>query len=407
MKLPRPRTTLLLVVLAVGLAGAAAWMWRPQWLPAVIGRAAQGPSPAAATAGKPGQRPPIPVEVAKAQRKTVQIDVEAVGTVQPIASIALKARLDSQVTAVHVEEGAKVKQGDLLFSLDDRILRDQRNQLAAQVQKDEAQLQQAQRDVVRADELVTKGAGPRVTLENAQTAAKAQEAQLAFDRAALAHIETQIAYTEIRSPVSGRIGSIAAKVGTVVRGADTQSLATINQIDPIYVAFAVPQQYLDELRAAMARQPVRVEAGSGEMASGEISFLENNIDPATGTLTVKARMSNPGEILWPGAFVPARAILGTLQDAVTVPTAAVQMGQKGAYVYVVKDGRAKLVTVKVTRTLNDETVIGSGLQGDEQVVITGQGRVADGAAVNVVQPAVEPAAEDPDKPTAAAKEDGR
>ena len=407
MRLPRPRTTLLLAVLALGLAGAAVWMWRPQWLPAGVAGMAQQ-RPATGAPGKAAQRAAVPVEVASAQRKTVPIAIEAVGTVQPIASIALKARLDSQVTKVHVAEGARVKEGDLLFSLDDRMLRDQREQLAAQVEKGEAQLAQMQRDLVRATELVAKGAGTRVTRETAETATKAQEAQLTFDRAALAQMDTQIAYTEIRAPVSGRIGSIAAKPGTVVRGADTQSLATINQIDPIYVVFAVPQQYLDELRAAMARQPVRVEAGTGELASGEITFIENTIDAATGTLTVKARMTNPGEVLWPGAFVPARAILGTLPDAVTVPAAAVQMGQTGAYVYVVLDGRAKLVPVKVARTIDDETVLESGLQGNEQVVITGQGRLADGTAVNVVQAGKEPAiAEQPDKPAGAATGGGQ
>jgi multidrug efflux system membrane fusion protein len=376
-----------LAIALVAAAGAGVWFYKPGWIGMATGRAAEGKPGATAPAGTQPRSPGVPVEVGAVTRKPMPQIIDAVGAVQPIASIPIKARLDSQVMQVHVAEGARVKEGDLLFTLDSRQLRAQSDQITAQIAKDMAQIEQAKRDLVRAEDLAAKGVTATVQRDTAATTLKAMEAQLAFDQAAFANIQAQLTYTEIRAPVSGRIGSIQAKPGAVVRMADTQSLAVVNQMDPIYIAFSIPAPALVDVRAVLDKGPVRVEAGTGAtMSVGEIAFIENTMDLATGTVTAKARMTNDAERLWPGAFVPARIALGVDANAVTMPTAALQIGQAGAFVYVVRDNRAVVVPIKVARTIGEEVVVASGLNGGERVVTSGQLRLADGVAVTVSAP---------------------
>jgi multidrug efflux system membrane fusion protein len=288
---------------------------------------------------------------------------------------------------VNVEEGALVKEGDLLFELDSRTLRAQLAQIEAQIKKDRAQVEQAKRDSVRADDLLTKGAGTVVTRDTNVTNHKAMEAQLESDEAMRQNILTQISYTEIRAPVSGRIGSIPNKVGTTLRIADntaTAILATINQVDPIFVSFAIPQVFLSNLRAAMARGDVKVNAVIDETHKqpGVVAFLENTVDAMTGTVTGKAKVTNANEALWPGQFIKAEIVLGVEANALAVPTAAVQLGPQGPYVFTVKDGNvAELRPVSVNRTQGSETVVSGGLKAGEQVVVEGHLRLVNGAAV--------------------------
>ncbi len=293
---------------------------------------------------------------------------------------------------VHVEEGALVKQGDLLFELDARTLKAQLSQIEAQIRKDQAQLEQAKRDTLRAGDLLTKGAGTVVARDTNFTTQRAAEAQLEADEAMRQNILAQITYSEIRAPVSGRIGSIPYKAGTTLRVGDntvTAVLATINQVDPIFVQFAMPQVYLPDLRAAMAKGEVKVNAIIDETRkqSGAMAFIENTVDPNTGTVTGKAKIANANEGLWPGQFVKAEIILGVEPNALSVPAAAVQLGPQGAYVFVIKDGNiAEVRPVVISRTQIGESVIASGLKAGEQVVVDGQLRLVNGAAV-VVRPA--------------------
>jgi multidrug efflux system membrane fusion protein len=331
---------------------------------------------------------PVPVVVTKVVKKPLPIVLEAVGTVQAIASIQIKARLDSQIVKVGVEEGALVKEGDLLFELDSRTLRAQLGQIEAQIRKDQAQIIQARRDTERADGLLTKGAGTVVQRDTNSTTLKSLEAQLESDEATRQSVLTQLSFTEIRAPVSGRIGSISSKAGTVVRIGDnttTSALATINQVDPIYVAFAIPQVFLPDIRASMAKGDVKVNAIVDETRkqSGVIAFLENNVDPLTGTVTGKARIDNATEGLWPGQFVKVEVILGVEPEAIAVPAPAIQLGPQGPYLFVVKDGVAELRNVVIKRTQNGESVIGKGLDGGEQVVVDGQLRLVNGANVGL------------------------
>jgi multidrug efflux system membrane fusion protein len=392
-------------VLAVAVC-AAVWQYRSEVAqklgldtPAIAAESASSPAASAQPQGRRGRLNPggpVPVVTAVVSAKSMPILIEAVGTVQSIASVQLKTRIDSQIVKVNVEEGALVKEGDLLFELDSRTLRAQLAQIEAQARKDQAQLEQAERDTARAGSLLTKGAGTAVARDTSYTAQKAAEAQLEADEAMRQNILTQISYTQIRAPVSGRIGSIPNKVGTTLRVGDntaTAVLATINQVDPIFVSFALPQVFLPELRAAMAKGGVKVNAIVNDTVkqSGEMAFIENTVDAATGTVTAKARIPNANEGLWPGQFVKAEVILGVEADALAVPSAAVQLGPQGPYVFVIKEGHtAELRSIVIKRTQGGEAVVGKGLAAGEQIVVDGQLRLVNGAAV-AIRPPSQPA----------------
>lgn len=346
-------------------------------------KASEAAAPKAAA--KPSQGPAVPVKVTIASEQSLPVMVEAVGTVQAIASIPLKPRIDSEIVKVHVEEGAAVKAGDLIFTLDSRAVRAQLAQAEAAIVKDEAQIAQGKLDADRADELYAKRFGTEVTRNTAATNVKTLEAQLEADKANRDYLATQVTFTEIRASVPGRIGSISAKVGWFARQADTPPLATLNQVDPIYVAFGLPQAAFEALRAARAGHEVRVIAKTpkGDI-EGRIAFIDNQIDLTTGTVQVKAEFQNADERLWPGAYTPINLVLREDPHAIAVPYDSVQIGQKGPYVFVVKDGaKAELRYVEVERKFGNLNVIRKGLAAGEKVVIDGQLRLSDGTPVTV------------------------
>ena len=397
------------VFVSIVAIGGAAYIYRDDVIRVVGPRIGMGtaaktaeaqasPAAGAQPQGRRGRANPggaVPVVVMPVTREAMPVVVDAVGTVQSIASVQIKPRMDSQIMKVNVEEGALVKEGDILFELDARTLKAQLGQIEAQIRKDQAQVMQARRDLQRNEELLSKNAGTQVQRDNAGTALKAAEAQLEADEAAKASIQTQLTFTEIRAPVSGRIGSIANKAGAVVRTGDnsaTSTLATINQIDPIYVTFAIPQIILPDLRAAMAKGPVKVTAiiDDSKKQSGEMAFIENTVDPNTGTVTAKARIGNANELLWPGQFVKVEIVLGIESDAISVPASAVQLGSQGPFVFVIKDGVAELRQVVVKRTQDGRAVIGKGVESGEQVVVDGQLRLVQGASVTIRPPTAAP-----------------
>jgi multidrug efflux system membrane fusion protein len=222
-----------------------------------------------------------------------------------------------------------------------------------------------------------------VTLNNAQTQANIARATAESNRATLENLKVQLDFTKIRAPISGRMSQANVKVGNFVRPADPVALATINQVSPIYVSFSVPQKTLPHVRQALQAETATVEAvvpGETRRSAGSVSMIENTVDPATGMVMIRATMPNTDEILWPGTLVNTEMTLRS-EDAVIVPSTAVQVSQTGPFVFVVKDGTATVQTVKVERTFDNQSVITSGLQGGETVVTDGQLLLSNGTKV--------------------------
>ncbi|HXA70693.1 MAG TPA: efflux RND transporter periplasmic adaptor subunit [Stellaceae bacterium] len=332
--------------------------------------------------------PAVPVVIAPATRKPVPVRIEAIGTGQPIATVAVKSRVDGEIAEVKISDGQAVKAGDVLFVLDTRAAEAQLRQAEATLAKDRAQLENAKRDVGRYKPLTEKEFVSRQQLDTAQTNAAALEATMLSDQAIIDTFKVQLTYYTIRSPLDGRVGTIALKTGNAVKAQDTISLVTINQIKPIYVSYAVPQRELPGIRAAAGAGTVPVQAtvpgDPGAPATGKIFFFDNQIDPTTGTISLKAIFDNADERLWPGEFVNVSSTLRVEAEAITVPSSAVQVGQNGSYVFVVKaDNTVEMRPVTVNRTVGNESVIAKGLNGDERVVTDGQLRLTNGSRVEV------------------------
>ena len=370
----KKRTWVLWGIVLAGLA-AAAWVTKPHWLS--DGAVAQAPR------GQQGAARAIPVEVAKAVKKAVPVRVEALGTVTPIASVAVKSRLETEIVAVHFADGALVNEGDVLFTLDNRTLQAQIRQAEGILARDKAQLEAAERDIRRYTELVAKNATPITNLDNARTAADTARANITADEAAIENLKVQLTYTTIRAPISGRISAAMVKAGNFVRPSDVAPLATINQIAPIYVSFGLAQRVLPDVRDAMVEGSATVDAiipGDQRRASGKLTMVENSVEPATGMVMLRATMDNNDEILWPGTLVTAQLTL-RVERVIAVPTVAVQVGQSGNFVYVVKDNVATVRPVKVARTFEGESVISDGLADGEVVVTDGQLLLNNGSRV--------------------------
>jgi RND family efflux transporter MFP subunit len=357
-------------VLVVG-ASAAAFMTRSSWMG--TGASAQGPA-------KPRV---VSVEVTKAERKPVPVDVDSIGTVTPISSVALKSRVETTIVSVHFEDGAKVNEGDLLFTLDSRQIDAQIEQAEGMLAKDQAQLAGAERDLKRFSDLIGKGATTQVNVDNAKTQADILIGTIKADQAALDNLKVQKSYTSIRAPFSGRISGANVKIGNFVRPADLAPLAIINQMAPVYVTFAIPQRVLVDLREAMATGASKVIAtipGHQRSEDGKVAMVENTVDSTTGMVTVRGIMNNAGETLWPGILVNTKLII-RVEESVTVPSAAVQRSQSGNYVFVVQDGKAHVQPVDVNRTFQGTSVITKGLSGGEDVIVDGQLLLTEGTLV--------------------------
>lgn len=368
----KKRNVVLGAVVALVLAGVAAAKWG-YWQP--VGAVAQAPRAATPRS--------VPVDLATATLKKVPVRIDLLGTVTPIASVAVKTRLDSEITAVHFKDGAIVKQGDPLFSLDGRSIEAQIKQFEGLLKGAKAQREQAQRDVDRYTELLAKNATTQVTLSNAKTQVNIYGAAVESNTAQLELLRVQLDFTQIRAPIAGRVSMAAVKVGNFARQADLAPLATIIQVAPVYVSFPLPQRSLPDLRHALEMETATIQAivpGETRKASGQVTMIENTVDATTGTVSVRATMPNKDELLWPGTLVTVQLTLRE-EEAVTIPGPAVQVSQTGSYVFVVKDGVAKIQPVEVARVVDGETVLASGLKGGESVVTEGQLLLKDGSRV--------------------------
>ncbi|HEX9589894.1 MAG TPA: efflux RND transporter periplasmic adaptor subunit [Bradyrhizobium sp.] len=355
----------------LGIIALAAFATRASWMGG--GASAQGPQRARV----------ISVELAKAERKPVPVDVDSIGTVTPISSVALKSRVETTIVSVHFEDGAKVSEGDLLFTLDARQIDAQIEQAEGMLAKDQAQLEGAQRDLRRFSDLIGKGATTQVNVDNAKTQADILIGTIKADQSALDNLKVQKSFTIIRAPFSGRISAANVKIGNFVRPADTAPLAVINQMAPVYVTFAIPQRVLVDLRDAMATGDSRVIAtipGHERSEGGKVAMVENSVDSTTGMITVRGIMNNANETLWPGILVNTKLIIRT-EEAVTVPSAAVQRSQNGNFVFIMRDGKAHVEPVSVSRTSQGMSVIASGLSGGEDVIVDGQLLLSEGTPV--------------------------
>jgi RND family efflux transporter MFP subunit len=373
--------TLIIVAAAALVVLGGIWSARSMWSPQGTAAETQQRRAGRGAAAAPGEV--VPVELAIAAQKKVPIRLDLLGTVTPMASVSIKTRVDTEITGVNFADGAVVKAGDLLFTLDSRALEAQLRQLQGTLAKDRAALEGAERDVRRYTELLAKGATTQLNLDNSTTQANALRGTVAADESAVENLKVQISYCTIRAPISGRASMAAAKVGSFVRGADSTPLATIIQAAPVYITFALPQRSLPDLRQGLAAQTAAIEAvvpGDPRRAIGQVTMIENTVDAVTGTVPVRATMPNADELLWPGTLVTVRLVFRE-EEAVTVPSTAIQVSQAGPYVYVVKDNVATLQQITVSRVLESETVVGTGLKGGEAVVTSGHLLLTNGSKV--------------------------
>jgi len=327
-----------------------------------------------------------------AAQSPTPILVTAIGTVQSIATVMIKSRVDGEIAKVHFEEGQEVHEGDILFTLDDRAVRAQLQQAEATLERDRAQLERNKLEVTRQTELAHRGVASAQKLEDVTTSVAVAEATVRASEATAENARVNLNYTTIRAPITGRTGSVALKRGNVVKAVDTaptvMPLVTITQLRPIYVALTVPEQYLADLRTAMAEGPVpvvvTVPSQPRAPITGALTFIDNQVDTATGTISLKAKFPNEDDRLWPGQFVNVTLTLGMQENAVVVPSAAIQVGPNGPYVFVIRqDSTVELRLVKPDRVVGGTTVVAEGVAAGERVVVDGQLRLGNGTRVTV------------------------
>jgi multidrug efflux system membrane fusion protein len=334
-----------------------------------------------------GQRPAVPVRVAAAVRKEAPIEVRAIGNVQAYASVAVKPQIEGRLERVHFTEGQEVKKGDLLVVIDPRPFEAAVREAEAKVAQDRAQAEHAAVEARRFGSLIASGVVSQDEHDRARTQAAAFAAAAKADEAALESARIQLQYCHIHSPLDGRVGEVLVDEGNVVKANET-TLAIINQVRPVYVEFSVPQQELARIRHHQGDSHLPVVAqpsGNGtEPARGTLTFVNNAVDTNTGTVLLKAAFPNEDERLWPGQFLNVTLTLATRADTLMIPGRAVQSGQDGKYVFVVRDdGTVEPRTVTLGNAVGEEVVVEDGLVAGERVVTDGQLRLAPGMAVDI------------------------
>jgi len=336
--------------------------------------------------GKPTSAP-LPVTVGTTIQKTVPVQLRAIGNVQAYSTVSVKSKVGGELVRVHFTEGQDVKKGELLFTIDPRPYEAALKQAEANLERNLALAKNAQEDVRRYEFLIQKGVVARQQYEKFRTDSDALEATVLADRAAVENAKIQLGYCSIHSPIDGRTGSLIIQQGNIIKAEDI-NLVVINQVIPIYVAFSIPEQFLPEIKKYMASGKLQVEAivpmNEERPERGVITFIDNTVDINTGTIRLKGTFANHQEKLWPGQFVNLVLTLTTEPNAIVVPSQAIQTGQEGQYVFVVKqDLTVESRPVVAGRTVNGETVVQKGLRADEKVVTDGQLRLYPGAKVEI------------------------
>jgi len=368
-----------LLVAALCLAGAGATAWG-------LGRDADG-----AVSRKAGGRgaQAAPVTVAAAHTLDVPIELRAFGTVEASSTVDVVPQVTGLITQVHFTEGSFVHKGDLLFSVDTRSYKASLAAAEAELARNAALAAQAQSEAVRYAELVRQGVATDQQLAQAQSEAATARAQVKEGQAQIQSASLNVKFTRITAPISGKTGSLLVHAGNVIQANAPQPLVVIRSVSPVQVRFAVPQTYLTEIRQSFGHAPLAVKAtprGDGaETAEGQLTFMENTVDPTTGTLGLKATFANTGLELWPGAAVEVRLEMGVDRQALVVPAAAVRDSQKGSYVFVIRDDQtATQRPVEVARSTPALALIREGVRAGEQVVTDGYLRLREGTKVSIV-----------------------
>jgi membrane fusion protein, multidrug efflux system len=334
-----------------------------------------------------GGAPPVPVTLAKVVRKAMPLDLSAIGTVEASSSVAVRSQITGELTSVNFKEGDDVAQGQVLFTLDRRPLEAALKQAEAALTRDQAQLANATAQAQRSQELAARGIATREQVDTTSTAATALEATVGADRAAVENATVQLQYATIKAPISGRTGVLMVHPGNLVRANDPTPLVVINQVTPVQVSFGIPERQLANLKKHLAQDTLRVEArpqgDDTQPAVGRIAFVDNAVDTTTGMIRIKGTFANVDRRLWPGQFVNVVTLLATDPQAIVVPSVAIQTGQQGSYVFVVKDGQTvDLRPIVVARTSGAEAVVETGLQEGETVVTDGQLRLVPGSRIS-------------------------
>jgi membrane fusion protein, multidrug efflux system len=335
----------------------------------------------------PAAREAIPVMATTVAQQDVPLQVKAIGTVEAYSTVAVRSNVTGEITAVHFTEGQDVKKGQLIFSIDRRPFEAALNQAQANLARDTAQANNAQTQAERYTHLVQQGVVSRDQADTYRTSAETARAVVEADKAAVEKAKVDLSYCSIFSPLAGRTGNLMIHQGNLVKANDTPIMVNINQVAPIYVTFAIPEQSLAEVKKYMASGKLKVEAripNDPKPAAGLLTFVDNTVDTATGTIKLKGTFTNEDRRLWPGQFVDAVLTLTTQPNAIVVPTQAVQNGQQGQFVFVIKpDLTVESRPVTVGRSVDSQSIILAGLQAGERVVTDGQLRLVPGAKVEI------------------------
>ncbi|MHB8540524.1 MAG: efflux RND transporter periplasmic adaptor subunit [Candidatus Acidiferrales bacterium] len=338
-------------------------------------------------AAPPPDPPVVPVMAAKVVEKAMPIELHAIGTGEAHSTVSVESQVAGIVTSVHYTQGQFVKKGDLLVTLDNRPFVANLQLAQANLNKDKANAEIAKVQAGRYGQLYKSGIVPKEQYDQFVATADAGEAAVQADQATIETAKLQVSYCSIYAPISGRTGSQLVYPGAVVKANDVPILVIINQISPIYVDFSVPQQYLDEIKGYMTKGRLRIQAVPSDNSapeSGYLTFVNNTVDASTGTIVLKGTFPNEDLKLWPGEFVNVVLRLSEEQKAVVVPSQAVQTGQQGDYIFVIKpDMTVESRVVKVARTINGESVISEGVKPGDEVVTDGQVRLVPGSKVEV------------------------
>lgn len=332
----------------------------------------------------------IPVVVAVAEQRDVPVQIKTIGSVDPYNTVGIKTMISGEITSVNFREGQDVGKGQLLFTIDRRPMEADLRRAEATLVRDRATAANDRAQAVRYAALFKSGVVSKEQTDQMVATADASEALVKADEAAVENAKVSLQYAKVYSPIAGRTGNLMVQLGNVVKANPDTPIVTINQITPIYVTFTVPEQYLGEIKRYMAQRPLKVMAqipSDPTPVVGDLTFIDNAVDRQTGTIKLKGTFANKDRRLWPGQFVNATLTLSTQPNALTIPNEALQNGQQGQFVYVVRpDGIAEARNVTVTTTVDGRSVISSGIQPGDKVVTDGQLRLRSGESKVEIRP---------------------